>query len=96
MKNYHNSVILRPKLPKICIYLKIRKFADSPLREKTDELLLKNLNELHFLQRNNLNIELFVFIIAYGLIGIILTNYVRYMYTFYVRNTDIECTYEGT
>ena len=38
MKNYHNSVILRPKLPQICIYLKIRKFTDSPLREKTDEL----------------------------------------------------------
>ena len=38
MKNYHNSVILRPKLPQICIDLKIRKFADSPLREKTDDI----------------------------------------------------------
>ena len=39
MKNYHNSVILRPKLPQIRIYLKIRKFADSPLREKTDDFI---------------------------------------------------------
>ena len=39
MKNYHNSVILRPKLLQICIYLKIRKFADSPLREKNDDII---------------------------------------------------------
>ena len=42
MKNYHNSVILRPKLPQICIDLKIRKFADSPLREKTDDIIQKH------------------------------------------------------
>ena len=34
MKNCHDSVILRPKLPHICIYLKIRKFADSRFVKK--------------------------------------------------------------